>query len=90
MIENVSTEGHPIQVYADEVELVKEANLMGVNIEWTDIVKYLDYNGYLDETISDMPQKDDPCGRCKPNSITGNCPCDNGVICQHMYVPSGR
>ena len=90
MIENVSTEGHPIQVYADEVELVKEANLMGVNIEWTDIVKYLDYNGYLDETISDMPQKDDPCGRCKPNSITGNCPCDNGYPCEHMYVPGVR
>ena len=51
LIENVLTEGHPVQASANKVELLEDANLMGVNVEWADIVKYLDYNGYLDETI---------------------------------------
>ena len=51
LIENVLTEGHPVQVSANKVELLEDANLMGVNVEWADIVTYLDYNGYLDETI---------------------------------------
>ena len=54
LIENVLTEGHPVQVSANKVELLEDANLMGVNVEWADIVKYLAYNGYLAETIFDM------------------------------------
>ena len=26
----------------------------------------------------------DPCAKCMPNPTTGNCPCDNGVVCQYI------
>ena len=32
-------------------------------------------------------EKYDPCAQCTPNPVTGNYPCDNGYLCEHMYIP---
>lgn len=30
----------------------------------------------------------DPCKQCKPHWLTGNRPCDNGYMCEHLPIYS--
>lgn len=48
------------------------------------------YNGKVKEfrqilkTLNREAENYDHCAHCVPDPMTGNCPCDNGYICEHM------
>ena len=92
LICNTLTEGHAVTVKPNQVELYQDYLSKVGPVPLTAVERYLDYTkeymrlGQIVESIKEL-EGYDPCQHCKPDSVTGNCPCDNGYPCEHMWVP---
>ena len=54
--------------------------------QWTDEPE-TETPGIQEHRANLASEKYDPCEHCAADPVTGNCPCDNGYPCEHIYIP---
>ena len=54
--------------------------------QWTDEPE-TETPGIQEHRANLASEKYDPCKHCAADPVTGNCPCDDGYLCEHIYIP---